>query len=398
MEYRYLGRSGTKVSEVALGAMTFGREADEATSHRMLDMFVEAGGNFVDSADVYGPGTSEEVLGRWLARQDRDGLVIATKVRFPSGAGVNDVGLGRKHIIASIDASLRRLGTDYVDLYQIHCWDQGTPLEETLTTLDGLVRLGKVRYLGSSNLTGWQLQKMIDTSRAMGLEAFVSHQPQYNLLARPLEWEVIPVCVGEGVGVLPWGPLRGGWLSGRYSRDDGRRARRQPGQDRRAGGLERDVGALRQRPHLGDRRRAAAIADAHGRHPAQIAIRWVAQRPGVTAPILGASTFEQLGHEPRLGRLPAERQRDGTAERGERARGRLPVRHHDRGRPSRTLTAALQMVPGTVCNAALQMVPGTFCNVSRSTAVRRARATRSRVASSSAWASASSPPTADSSA
>ena len=136
MEYRYLGRSGMKVSEVCLGAMTFGREADEVTSHRMLDRFAELGGTFVDTADVYGPGTSEEVTGRWLSRQDRDQWVIATKVRFPSGSGVNDVGLSRKHILASIDASLRRLQTDHVDLYQIHCWDRGTPLEETLTTLD----------------------------------------------------------------------------------------------------------------------------------------------------------------------------------------------------------------------------------------------------------------------
>jgi len=169
MEYCYLGRSGMKVSEVCLGAMTFGREADEATSHRMLDRFADVGGTFVDTADVYGPGTSEEVTGRWLRRRDRDQWVIATKVRFPSGPGVNDVGLSRKHILASIDASLRRLQTDHVDLYQIHCWDRGTPLEETLTTLDSLVSAGKVRYLGASNVTGWQLQKMVDLGRALGL-------------------------------------------------------------------------------------------------------------------------------------------------------------------------------------------------------------------------------------
>ncbi|MGI9646636.1 MAG: aldo/keto reductase [Ilumatobacteraceae bacterium] len=294
MEYHYLGRSGTKVSEVCLGAMTFGREADEATSHRLLDVFVDAGGDFIDSADVYGPGTSEEVLGRWLARQDRERFVIATKVRFPSGSGPNDVGLGRKHILASIDASLRRLGTDYVDLYQIHCWDQGTPIEETLSTLDGLVRQGKVRYLGSSNLTGWQLQKMIDTSRQLGLEAFVSHQPQYNLLARPLEWEVLPACRAEGVAVLPWGPLRGGWLSGRYARDmggapDGSRVKtaEREGWSETWARYDNDhtwgiVDALRE------------IAADRDRHPAQVALRWVAQRPGVTAPILGASKLEQL--------------------------------------------------------------------------------------------------------
>lgn len=218
MEQHYLGRSGLKVSEVCLGAMTFGREADEATSRRMLDAFAERGGNFVDTADVYGAGTSEEVVGRWLAGQDRDQWVIATKVRFPSGPGVNEVGLSRKHVLASIDASLRRLQTDHVDLYQIHCWDRGTPLEETLTTLDTLVRQGKVRYVGASNLTGWQLQKAVDLSRQLGLEAFVSLQPQYNLLARPTEWELVPVCLAEGIGIIPWAPLRGGWLSGRYRR------------------------------------------------------------------------------------------------------------------------------------------------------------------------------------
>ncbi len=294
MEYHYIGRTGTKVSEVCLGAMTFGREADEETSHRMLDLFVEAGGNFVDTADVYGPGRSEEVLGRWLASQDREQLVIATKVRFPSGPGVNDVGLGRKHVVASIDASLRRLGTDYVDLYQIHAWDRGTPIEETLSTLDALVGQGKVRYLGSSNLTGAQLQKMIDTSRLLGLEAFVSHQPQYNLLARSLEWEVLPVCRAEGVGVIPWAPLRGGWLSGRYSRDmDG------PPEGTRIATAEREGWSETWARYANDHTWAIvdelrSIANDLGRHPAQVAIRWVAQRPGITAPIIGASTLEQL--------------------------------------------------------------------------------------------------------
>lgn len=294
MEYRYLGRSGTKVSEVCLGAMTFGREADEQTSHRMLDLFAESGGNFIDTADVYGPGTSEEVVGRWLRRQGRERFVIATKARFPSGPDVNDVGLGRKHLLASIDASLRRLGTEFVDLYQIHCWDRGTPIEETLTTLNGLIAQGKVRYIGSSNLTGWQLQKMIDTSRQLGVEAFVSHQPQYNLLARPLEWEVLPVCRAEGVGVIPWAPLRGGWLSGRYSRGmDGAPAGSRIKTAEEKGWSE--TWARYANEHtwaIVDVLRA--IADEHGRHPAQVAIRWVSQRPGVTAPILGASRLAQL--------------------------------------------------------------------------------------------------------
>jgi aryl-alcohol dehydrogenase-like predicted oxidoreductase len=294
METRYLGRSGLRVSEVCFGAMTFGREADEATSHRMLDLFAERGGNFIDTADVYGRGTADEVLGRWLAGRPRDQFVIATKVRFPMGDGPNDVGLSRKHILASIDDSLRRLGTDHVDLLQIHCWDRGTPVDETLTTLDGLVRAGKVRYLGSSNLRGWQLQKMIDTSRGLGLEAFVSHQPQYNLLARPTEWEVLPVCLAEGVGVIPWGPLRGGWLSGRYTRDMGG-----PPEGSRVKTAEREGWSETWARYDNDHTWAILdelhrIANAHGRSVAEVAIRWVAQRPGVTAPILGASRFEQL--------------------------------------------------------------------------------------------------------
>jgi aryl-alcohol dehydrogenase-like predicted oxidoreductase len=294
MQYRYLGRSGLKVSEVCLGAMTFGREADEATSRRMLDRFVETGGNFVDTADVYGPGTSEEVLGRWLAGRDRDELVIATKVRFPTGPGVNDVGLSRKHVLASIDASLRRLGTDHVDLLQIHCWDRGTPIEETLTTLHGLVEQGKVRYLGSSNLRGWQLQKLVDTSRRLGLERFVSHQPLYNLIVRTTEWEVIEVCREEGIGVIPWGPLRGGWLSGRYTRDmDG------PPEGSRVHTAEREGWRETWNRYANERTwsildELTAIAERHGAHPAQVAIRWLSDRPGVTAPILGASTLDQL--------------------------------------------------------------------------------------------------------
>ncbi len=294
MKYNYLGRSGLKVSEICLGAMTFGREADEPTSHRMLDAFVAKGGNFIDTADVYGPGTSEEVLGRWMAKQSRDDLAIATKVRFPTGEGPNDVGLSRKHIMKSIEASLRRLGTDYVDLLQIHCWDRGTPIEETLSALNVLVEDGKVRYLGSSNLRGWQLQKFIDTSRAMGVEVFVSHQPQYNLLARPTEWEVLEVCEAEGIGVIPWAPLRGGWLSGRYSRDMGGApagSRIKTAEDE--GWSE--TWARYDNDHtwaIIDELRA--IAEELDAHPAQVAIRWVSQRPTITAPILGASKMGQL--------------------------------------------------------------------------------------------------------
>lgn len=290
----YLGRSGLRVSEFALGTMTFGREADVETSHAMLDLFVERGGNFIDSADVYGNGTADEVVAPWFATKQRDDFVVATKVRFPTGDGMNDVGLSRKHIIASVEASLRRLGTDHVDLLQIHCWDRGTPIEETLTTLDRLVQDGKVRYLGSSNLRGWQLQKMIDTSRQMGLESFTCHQPQYNLLARETEWEVLEVCANEGVGVIPWSPLRGGWLSGRYSRDmagppAGSRVKTAEEQ-----GWSETWARYANEHTWGILDELRRIADVHGVSPAAVAIRWVAQNPVVTAPILGASKLEHL--------------------------------------------------------------------------------------------------------
>ena len=174
MNYRYLGKTGLKVSELCLGAMTFGREneATEEESFQMMGRFVAAGGNFIDTANVYSTGISEEIVGRWLKEQRRDDFVIATKVRFPMGEGPNDLGLSRKHILSSVEASLRRLQTDYIDLYQVHCWDPKTPLEETLSTLNDLVRKGVVRYLGASNFGGWQLQRAIDISRENGWEGF----------------------------------------------------------------------------------------------------------------------------------------------------------------------------------------------------------------------------------
>ena len=206
MKTRFLGRSGLQVSELCLGTMTFGRETTEEVSHQILDRFVEAGGTFIDTADVYTRGASEEILGRWLKGQPRDDLIIATKVRFPMGEGPNDAGLSRKHILAGVEASLKRMDSDYIDLYQIHGWDPGTPLEESLQTLDGLIKSGKVRYIGASNLTAWQLQKAVDISRQNGWEPFSSLQPLYNLLDRELEWDLVPVCLNEGVGIIPWSP------------------------------------------------------------------------------------------------------------------------------------------------------------------------------------------------
>jgi len=294
METRYLGRTGMKVSALCLGAMTFGRETREDDSYKLMDRFVEAGGNFIDTADVYSQGVSEEIVGRWLKHKRRDDFVIATKVRWPMGSGVNDLGLSRKHILSGVEASLRRLGTDYIDLYQVHRWDPGTPLDETLSTLNTLVQSGKVRYLGVSNFLGWQLQKAIDLSRQMGWEPFVCLQPLYNLLDRAAEWELLTVCRNEGLGVIPWSPLRGGWLSGKYHR----------GMAGPLAGTRVDEASQRGWSETWARynnERTWTVIDAlheiaaeTGKTPAQVALNWVMHRPGITAPILGVRTMEQL--------------------------------------------------------------------------------------------------------
>ena len=292
--HRFLGKTGLRVSVLCLGTMTFGRESSEADSHAILNRFVEAGGNFIDTANVYAGSASEEIIGTWLPTQSRDDVVLATKVRFPMGEGPNDVGLSRKHILSSIDASLRRLQTDYVDLYQVHAWDPVTPLEETLGTLDGLVKAGKVRYVGVSNFSGWQLQKAIDISKHNGWEPFVSLQPLYNLLDRSTEWELIPLCQESGLGVIPWSPLRGGWLSGKYRRGmdeapQGTRVRKAEEQ-----GWSESWSAYNSERTWNVIDEMLAIAGELDKTPAQVALNWLLQRPGVTAPIIGARTMEQL--------------------------------------------------------------------------------------------------------
>ena len=291
MEYARLGNTGLMVSELCLGCMTFGQEADEETSREIVGRFLEAGGNFVDTADVYSKGISEEITGRAL-RDVRDDVVLATKVRFPMGEGPNDVGLSRKHIMQGCEDSLRRLGTDYIDLYQVHCWDRATPLEETLSALSDLVRSGKVRYIGVSNFTGWQLMRSLDTSEANGFERFVCLQPQYSLVERNIEREVLPVCVEEGLGVIPWSPLGGGFLSGKYRRDE------DPPEDSRI------AGAVESMEEYWDRRATernwaaldvvGRISDETGKSYAQISLNWLLRQDGVTAPIIGARTVEQL--------------------------------------------------------------------------------------------------------
>jgi aryl-alcohol dehydrogenase-like predicted oxidoreductase len=294
MEYRFLGRTGLKVSELCLGAMTFGWTTSEDDSIRIMDRFAALGGGFIDTADVYSRGASETIVGKWLKEKPRDQFVIATKVRFGMGDGPNEIGMSRKHILAGVEASLRRLGTDYVDLYQVHAWDNCTPLEETLSTLDGLIKSGKVRYIGASNFAGWQLQKAIETSRRLGWERLVCLQPLYNLLDRSTEWELIPVCLNEGLGVIPWSPLRGGWLSGRY-----RRGMTAPPADTRVK-MASDRGwgetfadyATEHTWQVIDM--LDAIAAETGKSVPQVALRWLMQRPGVTAPIIAGRTLAHL--------------------------------------------------------------------------------------------------------
>lgn len=294
MNYRFLGRTGLKVSELCLGAMTFSRETDVETSLQMLDRFVEVGGNFIDTADVYSQGASEEVVGRWLKGKSRDDFVIATKVRFPMGAGPNDLGSSRKHILSGVENSLRRLGTDYLDLYQVHGWDPVTPLEETLGTLNNLVQSGKVRYIGASNFSGWQLQKAIEVSRHMGWEAFCSLQPLYNLLDRTVEWELIPVSQNEGLGVIAWSPLRGGWLSGRFHRgmDAPPEGTRIESAEKHGWGESWSTYNIERTWNVIDT--VFAVAEEMNKSVAQVALNWLLQRPGVTAPIVGARTMAHL--------------------------------------------------------------------------------------------------------
>jgi aryl-alcohol dehydrogenase-like predicted oxidoreductase len=288
VDYRFIGRTGLEVSELCLGTWRFGEESDEQTSRRILDEFVAAGGTFIDTADVYGYNQSEEIIGSWLKGQYRDNLVIATKVYGEAAPGQPVQGAGRKHVLAAVEASLRRLSTDYIDLYQIHVFDDVTPIEETLSTLDLLVRSGKVRFIGASNYTGWQLQKSIDLSRHHGWESFSCLQPFYNLLGRDAEWELVPICQNEGAGLIAYSPLAGGWLSGKYRRD----------MTGPPAGTRGEADGSWQRRNTEETWRVIdalhAVADETGKTPGQVALRWLLQRPGVTAPIFGARTPAQL--------------------------------------------------------------------------------------------------------
>jgi aryl-alcohol dehydrogenase-like predicted oxidoreductase len=296
MEYRNLGRSGCVVSSFALGTMTFGNETDEAGSHAQLDRFVAVGGSLIDTADVYTRGASESIIGRWLAKQSPETLgdvVIATKGRFAMGAGKNDLGLSRRHLRDALDNSLKRLQVDHIDLYQVHSFDPLTPLEETWSFLDDAVRSGKVSYVGLSNYTGWQIQKVVDLADHRGLARPVTLQPQYNLLAREIEWEIVPACESTGLGLLPWSPLGGGWLTGKYTKDERPTGATRLGDDPNRGVEAYDRRSAEQRTwDVIDA--VQAIAAERGVSMAQVALAWLHDRPLMTSVILGARTMEQL--------------------------------------------------------------------------------------------------------
>jgi aryl-alcohol dehydrogenase-like predicted oxidoreductase len=293
MDYRKLGRTGLKVSPLCLGTMQWGWTASEEAAFEVMDAFVEAGGNFIDTADVYtrwaegNPGgVAEEVIGRWMKeRGNRDQVVLATKVRGSMGPGPNDQGLSRRHIMDAVDASLRRLQTDYIDLYQTHSFDQDTPIEETLRAMDDLVHSGKVRYVGASNYPAWRLMEALWVADKQGLSRYDSLQPHYNLVHRAeFERELKPVCESYGIGVIPYSPLAAGFLTGKYTREN------VPESGRAAGVRHRyytDYGwrvldALKQ---------VAEEADAT---PIGVALAWQLAQPVITAPIIGANSVEQL--------------------------------------------------------------------------------------------------------
>jgi aryl-alcohol dehydrogenase-like predicted oxidoreductase len=295
MEYRQLGNSGLRISRLTMGTMTFGGRGEFAGvgatdvdgARRQIEMAIDAGVNLIDTADVYSAGVAEEIVGQALGDR-RDDVLLATKVRFPMGSGPNDAGLSRHHLIRGCEASLRRLGTDHIDLYQVHEWDGQTPLEETLAALDHLVTSGKVRYVGCSNFAGWQVMKALGIADRAGLPRFVSQQVYLSLQERSAEYEVVPSAIDQGLGLLIWSPLAGGLLSGKY-----RRGQDAPPGSRHA--ADWDEPPIYDEDKLYDTIDVVVeIAEARGVSPARVALAWLLGRPGITSVVVGARTDEQL--------------------------------------------------------------------------------------------------------
>lgn len=294
MEQRFLGRSGLELSVLGFGAMTFGDGqaaglgvTDLAGARRQVDRCIDAGINLFDTADIYSRGRSEEILGEALGAK-RSSVILATKAFGAMGRGAHDRGLSRRHLIDACDASLRRLGTDWIDLYQLHCHDALVPIEETLRALDDLVRAGKIRYVGCSNYAGWQLMKALATADRLSIARFIGQQIQYSLLARDAENELLPCGVSEGVGALIWSPLAQGYLSGKFSGGDGGETDTRLGPTRQVASYHRRGGEA-----IVEQLRAIA-ADHDGATPSQVALNWVRARPGVTSVLIGARSDAQL--------------------------------------------------------------------------------------------------------
>jgi aryl-alcohol dehydrogenase-like predicted oxidoreductase len=296
MEYRLLGRSGLKISTITMGTMTFGGKGwanmvgdlGVSEARKLVDMCLDAGVNLLDTADVYSQGVCEEILGEIIGGPRKNGLLIATKARFPMGSDVNDVGSSRYHLISACEASLKRLKTDVIDLYQLHEWDGLTPLEETMEALDTLVRQGKVRYIGCSNFSGWHIMKALGVSEKDKRLRFVSQQIHYTLEAREAEYELLPVTVDQGLGVLVWSPIAGGLLSGKHRRNQAT----PEGTRQFAGWTEPPIRDENRLWNIVDT--LVAIGEERGVSAAQVALAWTLGRPGITSVIVGGRTTEQF--------------------------------------------------------------------------------------------------------
>ncbi|HEX2914558.1 MAG TPA: aldo/keto reductase [Chloroflexia bacterium] len=309
MRYKQLGHSGLLVTDLCLGTMIFGEDNVRGTppeeAARMIDRYLDAGGNHLDTANVYAGGRSEEIVGQAL-KGKRDRVVLATKVRFATGQGPNNTGLSRRHIIEAVNASLKRLATDYIDLYYMHSWDPLTPLEESLRAFDDLVQSGKVRYIGVSNFKAWQVMKGLAISDSHGWARFVAGQYQYSLVKRDIEYEFSDLCLSEGIGLTPWGPLGGGFLSGKYK----------PGEQPQDGSQGRIATTSSETEESWERRSnernwkivetVAQVAQEYGASQPQVALAWLRAQPFVSSVILGARTMEQL--EDNLGAASLELQ------------------------------------------------------------------------------------------
>ena len=296
MEYRLLGRSGLKVSTITMGTMTFGRakdgvlgSVDTKEARKQIDQCLAAGVNLIDTADVYAAGASEEIVGEALGKKRAD-VLIATKVRFPMGKGPNDRGLSRHYIIAECECSLKRLGTDWIDLYQVHQWDGLTPLEETMEALERLIQHGKVRYIGCSNYSGWHVMKALGVAKADGRQPFVSQQIHYTLQAREAEYELVPISLDQGLGILIWSPIAGGLLSGKFRRNN----KQGPQGSRHFGRKWREPPVYNEEKLFEIIDVLVEIAGEHEVSAARVALAWLLHQPAVTSVIIGGRTKEQF--------------------------------------------------------------------------------------------------------